>query len=88
MSEIEFIPGTPGEKYCPSNGDEGLCFDSMFCDRCKKDQKYREDMDADDGCKIIVAAMINDADSPDYPSEWCYGEDGQPKCTAFEPVEG
>ena len=65
-----------GEKYRPSNGTEGEIFRTWFCDRCTKD--------ANEDCRILDETFLYDVDDPEYPSEWQYGEDGQPKCTAFE----
>ena len=64
-----------GKKYRPSNGTEGDFFICVFCDRCKKS--------AGDNCPILWATLINDVEDPGYPSEWQYGEDGQPLCTQF-----
>lgn len=65
-----------GEKYRPSNGSEGDMFFSRWCAHCTKDE--------DENCSLILASLMCDVDDPEYPVEWCYGEDGQPKCTAFE----
>ena len=71
-----------GEKYRPSNGTEGSLFQEAFCDHCKREAGYRAG--AGDGCPILAATMAFDVDDDNYPAEWQYGEDGQPKCTAFE----
>ena len=63
-----------GQRYRPSNGDEGIIFFNEFCDVCIK---Y-------DSCRIIGRTMVLDDDDPNYPTEWQYGEDGQPTCTAFD----
>lgn len=63
-----------GTKYRPSNGTEGKMFFNEFCDRCKKISD----------CEIIGKTMAFDMDDPEYPTEWQYGEDGQPVCMAFE----
>lgn len=41
--------------------------------------------DADDGdlCQILADTMAYNVDDPEYPSEWQYGKDGHPVCTAF-----
>ena len=64
-----------GQKYQPSNGTEGAIFQELFCMRCKQ---------GDDSCDIATRAWWLDLNDPNYPSEWQYGPDGQPKCTAFE----
>lgn len=70
------------EKYRPSNGSEGCSFESVFCDRCKK-----ENPAPDVYCDIHTNALVCGIDEPDYPQEWQY-KDGRPVCTAFEPQEG
>ena len=83
---------TPLRLYRPANGSEAGEFDRKWCDRCKADKAWREYADgvADEpvgaGCPILVNALINDVDDPDYPREWNYGPDGTPRCTAFEEV--
>jgi hypothetical protein len=52
-----------------------------FCDRCARDAAYRSG--DGDSCPIAAATMAFDAEDPNYPSEWQYGPDGQPRCTAF-----
>lgn len=67
-----------GEPYRPSNGTEGEMFMDRWCHQCKRD--------ADDAnpCELPGLAMLFDLGDPDYPKEWQYSPDGQPKCTAFE----
>lgn len=72
-----------GQKYRPSNGDEGERFASNYCDLCEKDRVWREQ--EKDPCQISSYAYAVDIDDPEYPAEWQYGADGQPTCTAFEP---
>lgn len=74
-----------GEKYRPSNGDEGMAFMDRWCDRCQKDAAFQSG--AGDGCPIAAVTFIYQVDDPKYPTEWQYGEDGQPKCTAFVATE-
>lgn len=64
-----------GDKYRPSNNTEGDFFICAFCERCKNN--------AEDNCSILWATLVTDVDDPKYPSEWQYGEDGQPLCTEF-----
>jgi hypothetical protein len=66
-----------GEVYCPSNGTEGELFMQEWCYICEHYQ----------GCAILPLTMLHDPGSKDYPREWQYGSDGQPKCTAFEEVK-
>ena len=78
---FRFFEGQPGDLYRPTNGDEGLAFDTMFCDYCQKDIVWRETQRDGSGCPIIVAALC-DQDPP----EWIYGPDGQPCCTVFAEI--
>lgn len=71
-----------GEKYRPSNGEEGELFMSRHCLTCLKDKDYREH--DGDSCPIVAATFCHDVDDPLYPAEWIYGNDGQPTCTAYE----
>ncbi|WP_417216540.1 hypothetical protein [Alcanivorax sp.] len=64
-----------GEKWRPSNGTEGEMFIASQCDGCKR-------WNGGD-CKILLKTMFFDVEDEDYPPEWCYGDDGQPKCAAF-----
>lgn len=66
-----------GEKWRPSNGTEGEIFHASWCDHCKRD--------AHQDCSIRGDTYCYDVNDPKYPREWQYGDDGQPKCTAFEP---
>ena len=73
------ITHTPGDKYQPSNGSEGSAFESMFCNKCTKEDELHQIF-----CDVHTAALILMPDEPDYPKEWVYAEDGYPTCTAFE----
>lgn len=68
-----------GKKYRPSNGTEGDIFMDAWCGRCRHD-----DYDGGKYCPIIGRTMAHEINEADYPTEWQYGDDGQPKCTAFE----
>lgn len=76
----------PPEQYRPSNGTEGMIFDEGWCSRCKKDEEYRRT--EENGCPILAATMAYDIEDKEYPKEWIHDKDGNPCCTAFEPVEG
>lgn len=67
-----------GEKYRPSNGDEGDMFISTHCEHCIVDG---------DNCEILHATFTHDIADPEYPTEWQYGKDGQPTCTAFRLID-
>ena len=65
-----------GQKWQPSNGFEGELFISMQCVNCAKWQ--------DGTCEIMLRTMCFGVEDDEYPQEWQYGTDGQPKCTAFQ----
>jgi hypothetical protein len=76
-----------GQKYQPSNGSEGEIFTSSWCGECARDLAMSEGMpieECDDNqkCEILGRSFLSIDDSQ-YPSEWQYGKDGQPRCTAF-----
>lgn len=76
-----------GAKYQPGNGDEGAVFHESWCGNCQRDKAMREgapieECDDDELCDIL-ARSFHDINSPDYPTEWQYGSDGQPRCHAF-----
>lgn len=80
-----------GEPYQPSNGTEGDCFRSMWCEQCARDkhlngQKDWDLCDESEVCQIVLMTMAYSVGDKEYPREWQYGSDGQPCCTAFIPV--
>ena len=74
-----------GGLYRPSNGTEGNMFMDLWCNYCKREIAYQEERDPP--CAIMLGTFVFDVRDPEYPKEWCYTEDGQPCCTAFEQVE-
>lgn len=70
------------DKYRPSNGSEGMEFQTRFCDRCDRDQ-FNPETGHGDSCKILLRALTLDIDHPDYPAEWTYDKAGRPTCTAL-----
>lgn len=70
------------EKYRPSNGTEGDCFQAAWCEKCERDREYQESNGGKPGCEILARTMACDVDDPRYPIEWIVDADG-PKCTAF-----
>ena len=71
------------KKYRPSNGTEGSCFTSQWCDICARD-KFDETTDIDEACTILGDTLIMEVEHPDYPKEWiCEDDGGKPQCTAF-----
>ena len=81
-----FYKESAGKSYQPSNGMEGELFMGRWCAHCERDQAFRENPDEADGCAIAGNSMCFRAGDPDYPAEWRYASDGQPQCTAFQPV--
>jgi hypothetical protein len=73
-----------GKPYRPSNGTEGMIFDDAYCSNCKRDAAWREDENSADPCPLLSNSFAYNIGDPDYPTEWQYGPDGQPTCTAFE----
>lgn len=77
-----------GESYQPSNGTEGDCFRSAWCEQCARDkhlngQKDWDLCDESEICMIVLNTMAYNIGDAEYPKEWIYGKDGQPCCTAF-----
>lgn len=77
-----------GAKYRPGNGVEGGCFIESWCGNCERDHGMLkglplEKCDDNHVCDIIARTYELDINDPDYPTEWQYGADGQPRCHAF-----
>lgn len=78
--------------YRPSSGTEGECFMASWCYGCKRDKVMNGSVRADDArdedcCQIVGATFRCSTDDPEYPREWRYDHEGDPVCTAFEPVD-
>ena len=91
QSLAEILKHRAGDKYRPSNGTEGECFFAAWCRNCQRDKAMREGVDieeCDDNerCDIIANTFAYDVEDQEYPVEWQYGKDGQPRCTAFVPA--
>jgi len=69
------------EKYRPSNGTEGECFQGAWCSVCEHDRLFRED--EKDPCSILGKTFIYNVSDDQYPKEWCYDDNGNAVCTAF-----
>ena len=67
-----------GQKYKPSNGNEGIIFMEYFCDRCQHNDEETL------FCDLISLSLAHQVTDKDYPQEWQYGKDGQPVCTRFK----
>lgn len=77
-----------GQKYRPGTGTEGAIFIESWCGQCERDHGMMkglplEECDDNQICQIIGDSYLLAVDHPDYPKEWQYGPDGQPRCTAF-----
>jgi hypothetical protein len=75
----------PGERYMPSNGTEGMCFQEAWCCECAKDNEmngscHEEGRDAtdEDYCPILNASYRDEAE------EWRELPDGRTVCIAFQ----
>ena len=67
------------KKYQPSNATEGYAFIDWQCHGCVKNT----DPDDDGGCPIIFKSMAYSVDDKEYPVEWIYDSNNNPKCTAY-----
>lgn len=90
-SHASLCKSMAGKKYQPSNGTEGEWFFESWCRHCERDAAMNsganlDDCDDDQKCDIIARSMAYSTNDAEYPSEWIYGQDGQPRCTAFSPV--
>jgi hypothetical protein len=76
------------KKYRPSNGTEGMIFEDRFCERCKREAKFRRTEDGADGCPILMKVMAYDVDDEKYPTEWVVNlhdpVGSTARCTAFQ----
>jgi len=70
------------KSYRPSNGTEGMCFVSEFCEQCIHEKFIHTSNDNDKKCDIFSATMLYDIGEAEYPKEWIY-QDNKPICTAF-----
>jgi hypothetical protein len=88
LPRVKFFAGASGTPYMPCNGTEGEYFHAMWCEECERDkvmsgQATTEDADKDPD---LYCEILNRSFRDEPLPEWVYGEDGQPKCTAFVPV--
>ena len=67
------------KKYRPSNGTEGMWFESNFCYSCIH---QNPDPTKEKNCEIAMRAFCFDVDDKEYPIEWQYDALGHPTCTA------
>lgn len=75
-----------GSKYQPSNGTEGEIFIDSWCGSCARSGAPGRPDDAGEeiiGCSITGRTMAFSPEDDEYPVEWQYGADGQPRCTAW-----
>lgn len=72
--------------YRPSNGTEGMIFESKFCNNCKN---YLDEFD-ELKCPIWLNAGLFDIGDDDYPVELIYEDENNiysGTCTAFERID-
>ena len=67
--------------YRPSNGTEGMYFQSAWCDNCWHDRHAEKDPCK--GCQILANTMLYDVTDPEYPKEWVCNEKREAKCTKY-----
>ena len=77
-----------GQKYRPGNGTEGALFIDGWCAECERDHGMMaglplEECDDNQVCALIGLTYLHPVEHPDYPAQWQYGKDGQPRCTDF-----
>lgn len=64
--------------YRPSNGTEGMIFESKYCDSCIHN-RHEEDRE----CQIIFLSMMFGVLDPNYPEELVYNDQNIPTCTKY-----
>jgi hypothetical protein len=77
-----------GAKYRPGNGTEGELFIESWCGQCERDHGMMkglplEECDDNQVCDIIARTFAFSVNDPNYPDDWQYGADGQPRCHSF-----
>ena len=65
------IVSQPVDRYYPSNGTEGMYFEGLWCDRCRRREK----------CFVMMRAFLRGS-----TRHWIHHE-GQPICTIFQSKE-
>jgi hypothetical protein len=73
-----------GQKYCPSNGTDGMIFIEKFCEQCIHEKFIHTGKEPDKKCDIFSNTMVYDINDKEYPSEWQYDENDNPTCTSFK----
>ena len=68
-----------GGPYQPSNGEEGMEFHALWCEQCKRGERFRTGKGED--CDILSNSFVGEI------PEWTHDAAGQPCCTAFEAEE-
>ena len=67
----------------PSNGTDGMWFESKFCDKCGL-ETWDPETDKGIKCSILDGMILYGVDKKEYPGELIYDENGKPTCTAFK----
>ena len=69
----------PGNRFRPSNSDDGFYFIDKFCVNCVRG-KYEHTQDTTDNpCEILSRSFLEGE-----TAEWVYDEQGHPTCTHFK----
>lgn len=63
--------------YCPSNGTEGMVFESKFCDHC-----IHENAELQKYCDLATNAHFFHPTEREFPIEWVRSGNG-PSCTSY-----
>lgn len=71
------------EPYRPANGTEGDQFIGQHCANCACDENTESADEDGKNCPILDLTFALKIDDAEYPSQWIYGADGLPVCTAF-----
>jgi|ERR1700748_274899 len=72
------------QKYRPSNWSEGDWFINKWCRNCIHGKYEHTHKSEDPPCKILSYSIVYELNDKEYPSEWVFGDDGKPKCTAWK----
>lgn len=67
------------KSYRPSNGTEGMWFTDEYCMNCIN---CDPDPEGEKQCEILMRSMMYSVKDPEYPKEWIYDENDEPKCTS------
>ena len=69
--------------YRPSSSDEGLWFETKYCDNCKHVSTPSPGYEVGRPCDILMRSMFFGLNDNGYPKEWV-SINSEPTCTAFK----